>query len=137
MQITEEIDLNEDELTYDFIRSSGPGGQNVNKVSTAVQLRFDAASSPSLPEEVRHRLLKIAGKKATAEGLIIIESRVHRTQLKIRETATQKLIDMIKKAAEPPKLRRKTKPTASSRLERLESKRKRSEVKQSRTKIKI
>lgn len=124
------IELDENELVFDFVRSSGPGGQNVNKVATAVQLRFDAAHSPALPDDVRARLLRLAGQRATDDGVIIIEARATRSQTRNREAAIEQLVELIRKAAVPPKYRRKTKPTLASRAERRERKSQRSSVKQ-------
>lgn len=124
------IDLDENELVFEFVRSSGPGGQNVNKVATAVQLRFDAARSSALREDVRARLLRLAGQRATDEGVIIIESRSTRSQTRNREAAVEQLVELIRKAAIPPKHRRKTKPTRASQEERREGKAQRSRVKQ-------
>lgn len=124
------IELDENELVFDFVRSSGPGGQNVNKVATAVQLRFDAAHSPALPDDVRARLLRLAGQRATDDGVIIIEARSTRSQTRNREAAIEQLVELIRKAAVPPKYRRKTKPTLASRAERRERKSQRSSVKQ-------
>jgi ribosome-associated protein len=129
IQITEKTLINESEIKEEFIRSSGPGGQNVNKVATAVQLRFDAANSPSLPLDVRDRLLRIAGKRATEEGVLIIEARRHRSQEKNRKDALDRLIKLIARATQKPKVRRKTKPTYESKRRRLESKRRRSRIK--------
>ena len=123
------IDLDENELVFDFVRSSGPGGQNVNKVATAVQLRFDVAHSPALPEDVRARLIKLAGQRVTDEGVLIIEARTTRSQTRNREAAVEQLIELIRKAAIPPKNRRKTRPTAASQQERREHKAKRSNIK--------
>jgi ribosome-associated protein len=123
------IDLDESELAFEFVRSSGPGGQNVNKVATAVQLRFDAARSPALPEDVRTRLIKLAGQRMTDEGVLIIDSRATRSQTRNREAAVEQLIELIRKAAIPPKNRRKTRPTAASQQERRERKAQRSRTK--------
>ncbi|MCC6458387.1 MAG: aminoacyl-tRNA hydrolase [Caldilineaceae bacterium] len=123
------IDLDESELAFEFVRASGPGGQNVNKVATAVQLRFDAAHSPSLPEDVRARLIKLAGQRVTDEGLLIIDSRATRSQTRNREAAVEQLVDLIRQAAIRPKSRRKTRPTAASQQERMERKAKRSRTK--------
>ena len=129
IQITPELAIHEGEIQEEFIRASGPGGQNVNKVASAVQLRFDAARSPSLPEDVRKRLARLAGKRMTAEGVLIIEARRYRTQSRNRDDAMERLLALIKRAAEPPKPRVKTKPTAASNERRLAVKRRRSETK--------
>jgi ribosome-associated protein len=129
IEVTPTIQIDEDEIQFDFVRSSGPGGQNVNKVSTSVQLRFNLLGSPSLGEEVKHRLIKLAGKRVTEEGVLIIEARQYRSQERNRQAALERLVRLIQQAAEPPKPRRKTQPTQASKLRRLESKRKRSEVK--------
>lgn len=132
IQITPAITIDESEIREDFIRSSGPGGQNVNKVATAVQLRFNAAHSPSLPDDVRQRLAQLAGRRMTEEGVLIIEARRFRTQARNRQDAFDRLISLIRKAAEQPKVRRKTRPPAKSRAQRLEIKRRRSELKEQR-----
>jgi ribosome-associated protein len=124
------IDLDEGEVSYEFMRSSGPGGQNVNKVATAVQLRFDVARSPSLPEEVRARLMRLAGQRLTSDGVLIIEARPTRSQTRNREAALEQLVELIRKAAIPPRKRRKTRPTAASVQERRERKAQRSRIKQ-------
>ena len=129
IQITKEIFINESEIKEEFIRSSGPGGQHVNRVATAVQLRFDVANSPSLPFDVRDRLLRIAGKRATEEGALIIHARRYRSQEKNRKDALDRLIELIAKAAQKPKVRRKMKPTYESIRRRLEAKRRRSRIK--------
>ena len=129
IRITPDIAIRETELKLDFIRSSGPGGQNVNKVATAVQLRFDAVRSPSLPEDVRRRLVRIAGKRVSKEGVLLIDARRFRTQERNRQDAVERLVQWIRRAAEKPKKRIKTRPTLSSRERRLEGKRQRSETK--------
>ena len=123
IEIAPQIRLHESELTFEAIRASGPGGQHVNKASTAIQLRFDAARSPSLPEAVRERLRGIAGSRMTGEGVVIIAARAQRSQQQNREAALARLVAMLRQAARPPRARRKTKPTLGSRLRRLENKR--------------
>ena len=132
IRITPEISIREAELTMDFIRSSGPGGQNVNKVATAVQLRFDVFRSSSLPEEVQRRLVRVAGKRVSKEGVLLIDARRFRTQERNRQDAVERLAQWIRRAAEKPKKRIKTKPTFRSRERRLEGKRRRSETKRMR-----
>jgi ribosome-associated protein len=134
IQITPTLALDESEITEQFIRASGPGGQNVNKVASAVQIRFDAARSSSLPDDVRIRLLEIAGKRASNEGIIVIDARRFRTQARNREDAIQRLIALIRKALEKPKPRRPTRPTAAAHRRRIETKRQRGEVKKARVK---
>jgi ribosome-associated protein len=129
IRITPGISIREAELTLDFIRSSGPGGQNVNKVATAVQLRFDVFRSTSLPETVRRRLLRMAGKRVSKEGVLLIDARRFRTQERNRQDAVDRLVEWIRKAAVKPKKRIKTRPTLRSRERRLEGKRRRSETK--------
>jgi ribosome-associated protein len=129
IRITQDISVREEELELDFVRSSGPGGQNVNKVATAVQLRFDVRRSNALREEVRQRLIRIAGKRVNKEGVLLIDARRFRTQERNRQDAVERLIQWIRRAAERPKKRIKTKPTAGSRERRLEGKRQRSETK--------
>ena len=128
IQITPSLSIGEHELTFDHIRASGPGGQNVNKVATAVQLRFDIRAS-SLPEDVRARLGRLAGKRVTGEGILVIEAKQFRTQEKNREDAVQRLVELLRKAVVKPKKRTKTKPTATSREKRLKSKKARGETK--------
>jgi ribosome-associated protein len=126
------IELDDSELQWEFVRASGPGGQNVNKVATAVQLRFDAAHSPSIPDEVRARLLKLAGNRITSDGVIVIDARRYRTQVRNREDALAQLRELIRKATVRPKKRTATKPTAASKERRLQRKVKRGQVKESR-----
>ena len=127
--ITPTISIDERELHEEFVRASGPGGQNVNKVATAVQLRFDVRRSPSLPGDVRHRLERLAGRRLTDDGVLIIEASRHRTQEQNREDARDRLIELIRRAAHKPKPRRKTRPTLASKKRRLEGKRQRSSTK--------
>ncbi|MFH0926036.1 MAG: alternative ribosome rescue aminoacyl-tRNA hydrolase ArfB [bacterium] len=133
--ITPEIILNENELQEEFIRASGPGGQNVNKVSTAVQLRFDAKNSPSLSEDVRERLFRLAGKRISKEGLLIIGARQFRTQERNRREARDRLAELIRKATERPKKRHKTKPGLAATKRRLTNKHHRSEIKSLRRQV--
>ena len=127
--ITRSIAIPDEELSENFIRASGPGGQNVNKVSTAVELRFDAMASPSLPDEVKARLGPLAGSRMTLEGVIIIRAETHRSQERNRADARAKLAELLRAAAHRPKPRRATRPTYASTQRRLDTKSKRSGVK--------
>ena len=129
IEITPEVYIDESEIQEDFTRASGPGGQNVNKVSTAVKLRFDAASSPGLPPAVLQRLRRLAGRRMNAEGVLLIDARGHRTQEANRREAFQRLIDLLLQASVEPKPRKKTRPSAASRQRRLRGKRQRGQVK--------
>ena len=129
IRITPSISIGEDEVEEHFIRASGPGGQNVNKLASAVQLRFDVRRSPRLPEEVRARLERLAGRRLTREGVLVINAQRHRTQERNRADARERLVDLIRRAAVAPAPRRPTKPTAGSKQRRLEGKKRRSDIK--------
>ena len=129
IRITRGIAIGEHEVRESFVRASGPGGQNVNKVATAVQLRFDAAGSPSLPEDVRRRLLSLAGRKATGRGELVIEAKRFRTQERNRADALARLVGLIRKAAARPRVRRRTAPTAASIQRRLAGKKRQGQTK--------
>ena len=133
IQITDHISIDEAELEESFIRASGPGGQNVNKLATAVQLRFDARHSPSLPNDVSVRLQRLAGKRLTRDGALVITAQRHRTQERNRADALERLIELIRQAAVVPKQRRPTAPSQASRARRLQSKKRRSGIKRLRT----
>jgi ribosome-associated protein len=131
LRITDTIVIRDEELEERFVRSSGPGGQNVNKVSTAVELRFNVAGS-TLPERVKQRLTALAGSRMNADGVLLIDSRTHRTQVQNREAARERLLELLQEAAKRPKKRRPTKPTKASKEKRLESKTKRARIKRAR-----
>ena len=129
IRITGRISIDEREIAESFVRSSGPGGQNVNKLSTAVQLRFDVRHSPSLPADVAARLERLVGRQLTRDGVLVITAQRHRTQLRNRQDALDRLIELIRRAATPPAPRRPTKPTKASRERRIEGKKHRAKTK--------
>jgi ribosome-associated protein len=129
IRVTPAISIDENELDERFIRASGPGGQNVNKLSSAVQLRFDVRRSPNLPGDVRVRLERLAGRRLTREGVLVITAQRHRTQERNRDDALERLTELIRQAAVPPTPRRATRPTAAARARRLEGKKRRSGIK--------
>lgn len=135
IRIAPDVSIGEDELQFDFVRSSGPGGQNVNKVSTAVQLRFDVKGSPSLSEALKARIMTLAGRRMTTAGELVISAYTFRSQEKNKDEALRRLADLITEASRVPKKRKKTKPTLASKTKRIESKRKRGKVKEMRKSV--
>ena len=137
IRITDNIIIDEKEIKEDFIRASGPGGQNVNKVATAVHLRFDVRNSPSLSEDVRRRLVRLAGRRITVEGILIIKAGRFRTQDRNRQDAINRLADLIRRASVIPKARRQTRPTLLSRKRRMKEKRRRGDIKRARRPVAV
>jgi len=133
IEVSSNVKIDESEIQYEFIRASGPGGQNVNKVSSSVQLRFDIRNSPSLESEVKERLIKLTGSRVTDDGILIIEAKKYRTQEQNRYDATQRLIAWVQKALEKPKVRRATRPSLTAKTAaRVGDKKKRGEIKKTR-----
>ncbi len=132
LEITPTLSIDERELQIDFVRASGPGGQNVNKVSTAAQLRFDVRGSASLPEEAKARLIRLGGSRVTADGVLVLEAKRFRTQEGNRADAILRFTELVRQAAKKPKKRRATRPTLASKEERLKAKKIRSSVKKGR-----
>jgi ribosome-associated protein len=132
IRVTSHIEIDEREVEEQFVRASGPGGQNVNKLSTAVQLRFDVRHSPSLPPDVRARLERLAGARLTRDGVLVIIAQRHRTQARNREDALERLLELIRQAAVAPVKRRPTRPTKASRERRIEGKKRRAGIKKER-----
>jgi len=129
IQITPTLAISEDEVVEAFVRASGPGGQNVNKLSTAVELRFDVRRSPNLPQDVRARLERLAGRRLTKDGVVVIDAQRHRTQERNRADALARLVELIRQATHVPKPRKKTKPSRAVRAERVDQKVHRGKVK--------
>lgn len=132
IQITPSFQIDERELQLEYVRASGPGGQNVNKVATAVQLRFDITNSSSLASDIKGRLIQLAGNRVNADGILMIEAKRFRTQEANREDAIQRFVELVRRSIVPPKPRRKTKPTSASKEKRLKEKKQRGEIKKER-----
>ena len=132
IQIIPSIQIDERELQLEYVRASGPGGQNVNKVATAVQLRFDITNSSSLASDIKGRLIQLAGNRVNADGILMIEAKRFRTQEANREDAIQRFVELVRRSTVPPKPRRKTKPTTASKEKRLKEKKQRGEIKKER-----
>lgn len=135
IRVTRTLAIDERDLVWDFVRASGPGGQHVNKVSTAAQLRWDTSRAAGLADDVRRRLRTLAGRRMTADGVLLIEARRYRSQERNRDDALARLVALVHKAAQPPKPRRKTQPTRASRQRRLDEKRRRGNVKRTRRRV--
>ncbi len=134
LRITEQIELREEDIQLEFVQATGPGGQNVNKVASAVQLRFNTAT-PALPDDVRQRLLRMGGKKIAKDGVLLIEARRYRSQERNRQDALERLMALVRKASEPPKQRKPVRVSAAEKAKRREAKRRRGEVKRLRGKV--
>jgi ribosome-associated protein len=132
IRITHSISIDPREINQQFIQASGPGGQNVNKVATAVQIRFDVYGSASLPDDVRRRLIRLAGRQITRQGVLVIDARRFRSQDQNRKDAVNRLVELIRRAANKPKIRRRTKPTLASKRRRMDEKNRRGEMKKMR-----
>ena len=132
LRVNDQIEIRESEIEEHFIRSSGPGGQNVNKLASAVQLRFDIRRSPSLPDDVRARLERLSGRRLTRDGVLVITAQRHRTQERNRDDARQRLLNLVRQAAIAPVPRRPTKPTRAARKRRIESKKRHGSLKRER-----
>ena len=135
IRVTKTISLDEREVTIKHILASGPGGQNVNKVATAAQLRFDIRNSVSLPDDVKERLIKLAGRRATSAGMLIITARRYRTRERNRQDAIDRLVTLVRRASEKPKPRKKTKPSSAQKQKRIDEKRRQAGKKQLRQSI--